>query len=82
MTSRTKKAIVFASSDISLPVNFTVTQWELFGLLIERVNIFNQPILAVSSPTVTVSMIIPIVNCVIYELQKPLENGLGYVTGR
>lgn len=72
-----KRAIVFASSDLSLPVNLTVSQWDLINLLIDTLNIFDQATLAVSSSSVSVSEIIPIVNSVISELGKPSESGSG-----
>ena len=77
-----KRAIVFASADLTLPVNLTVSQWEHIDLLINTLNIFDQATLALSSSTVTVSETIPIVNSVISHLQKPSHSGSGIVTVR
>lgn len=64
-------SIVFVSSDLSFPVNLTVTQWKLVGLLIDTANIFDQETLTISSCIVTVSEVVFVVSSVISELPKP-----------
>ena len=77
-----RRAIMFASTDISLPVQLTSAQWDLIDSLVETLNLFDHSTLAVSSSSVSISEVIPIVNSTVSELKKPAPSGSGIITAR
>ena len=77
-----KRAIIFASADLNLAVQLTTSQWLLTDDLIKILTIFDQATFTVSSSSVTVSEVIPIVNSVISALGKLSLTGSGICTAK
>lgn len=72
-----QQALVLASSDLKLSNQLTSSQWELMKQISNILQLFNKATFTVSSSSVCISEMIPIVNSIIQQLQVAPPSGLG-----
>lgn len=72
-----QQALVLASYDLKLSNELTSSQWELMKHISHILQLFDKATFTVSSSSVCISEVIPIVNSIIQQLQVPPPAGFG-----